>query len=72
VSAPRKAERSDAFGYRTTKDGKVFITWKGSRVMTLAGAKADSFLIRMDGISEESAQLVMAKVTGNFRRGNER
>jgi len=57
------------FAYRVTKDGKVFISWNGRHVTTLVGHKADAFLAQVD---EDDPQLVMARVTGNFRRGNER
>jgi hypothetical protein len=62
----------DQFGYRVTKDGRVFVTFHGRHVVTVAGAKADqlaSALARADG---EEAQLLLAKATGNFKRGNER
>ena len=60
------------FSYRATKDGKVFISWNGKQVTILKGPKADAFLEAMDGADDETAQLLMARVTGNFKRGNER
>ena len=60
------------FSYRATKDGKVFISWNGKQVTTLKGPKADAFLESIDGADDETAQLLMARVTGNFKRGNER
>jgi hypothetical protein len=60
------------FSFRDTKDGTVFLFWQGKKVMTLKGEGAKRFLARVDGASAEQAQLVMAKVTGNFKRGNER
>ena len=62
----------EPFGYRTSKDGKEFVTWHGRRVTTLAGEAAARFLRRIAGADAADAQLVMAKVTGNFKRGNER
>ena len=38
----------------------------------LKGAKALSFLQRVAGLDDAGQQLVMAKATGNFKRGNER
>ncbi len=61
-----------AFSHCSTKDGKVFISWNGDVVMTLKGAKAGGFLSAVDGADEELAQLEMARITGNFKRGNER
>ena len=66
------AEDERAFSYRETKDGTVFLFWHGKRIMTLKGEGAKRFLARVDGATEEQAQMAMAKVTGNFKRGNER
>lgn len=60
------------FDYTATKDGRVLITWYGKHVTTLKGEKARKFLAQVDGLDDREAQLVMAKVTGNFKRGNER
>ena len=60
------------FDYTSTKDGKVLIRWHGRHVTTLKGEKARKFLAQVDGLDEREAQLVMAKVTGNFKHGNER
>ena len=60
------------FDYTATKDGRVLITWYGKHVTTLKGEKARKFLAQVDGLDDRDAQLVMAKVTGNFKRGNER
>jgi hypothetical protein len=38
----------------------------------LKGNEARKFISRMTGLDEQGAQLMMAKVTGNFKRGNER
>ena len=62
----------DVFEYRALKDGKVFIYWRGRHVTTLAGSAARKFLSRIDGLDGKAAQLIMAKATGNFKRGNER
>jgi hypothetical protein len=62
------------FDYQMTKDGKVLLFWNGKQVKMLAGKEADKFSARMADLEPESldAQLIMAKVTGNFKRGNER
>lgn len=59
------------FSYQTTKQGQVFVFWRGKRVMILKTKKADAFLQRMNGMSLNEQQLAMAKITGNFKRGNE-
>jgi hypothetical protein len=60
------------FSWRTTRDGRVFIAWRGREVKVLTGAPAGRFVARIEGASEDEAQLEMARVTGNFKRGNER
>lgn len=60
------------FDYRLAKDGLAFISWRGRHVVTLSGVKADRFVDRIDGLTDEAAQLLMGRVTGNFKRGNER
>ena len=62
----------NAFSYRPSKDGKVFIAWQGRTVTTLKGSAARTFLARVAQCDGEEAQLLMAKATGNFKRGNER
>jgi hypothetical protein len=61
-----------SFAYQGTKDGKVLIEWRGRTVATLTGARASRFLSAAEGADEGAAQLLMARVTGNFKRGNER
>jgi hypothetical protein len=69
----RRGPLEDApFAFRTSADGKVFISWYGKQVMTLKGTKASAFLRRIEGLGGPARQIAMAKVTGNFKRGNER
>lgn len=62
---------TEPFSYRE-KDGKVFLCWRGKQVQTLKGRAAQKFLSEVADASETEAQLLMAKLTGNFKRGNER
>ena len=62
----------EPFSYRVSKNGKVFISWHGQQVLILAGKQADIFVAKINGLGGVEAQLVMAKATGNFKRGNER
>jgi len=55
-----------------TKDHTVFLDYFGKQVKILKGKEAEKFLKRIyaaENTTEE--QLVMAKITGNFKRGNE-
>lgn len=63
---------SEPFEFQQTKDGTVRISHRGKVVTTLAGREAERFLLRAAGASGQALQLLMAKATGNFKRGNER
>ncbi len=62
----------EVFSYRTAKDGKVLLYWQNKQVMILKDKEAQKFLSKIEGLDPQQAQLVMAKITGNFKRGNER
>lgn len=62
----------EVFTYQEGKDQKVFIYWYGKQVKILKGEHARKFLTKIAGLAHKEAQLVMAKATGNFKRGNER
>ncbi|MBN9157598.1 MULTISPECIES: hypothetical protein [unclassified Microbacterium] len=47
----------------------VVITHRGAVATTLRGRRAAEFL---DQVQTQDPQLLMARVTGNYRRGNER
>lgn len=61
------------FSYRVNKEHTVFIDYLGKQVKILKGKEADQFLTKVNAAENDKAlQLAMAKVTGNFKRGNER
>ena len=60
------------FTYRTIKADKVFIYWHEKQVTILKGKEAQRFIDKVRRLNDQEAQLVMAKITGNFKRGNER
>ncbi|MEH1098739.1 hypothetical protein [Micromonospora sp. CPCC 205561] len=59
---------AEGFAYVERSDGTVVITHHGRAAGTLRGGRAAEFLAEVDG----DPQLVMARWTGNYRRGNER
>ncbi|MEZ4396279.1 MAG: hypothetical protein R3C71_05185 [Candidatus Krumholzibacteriia bacterium] len=63
---------TEPFSYREVASGKVFIAYEGRDVTVLAGKQATAFLRKVAGLDARGRQLVMAKATGNFKRGNER
>ncbi len=60
------------FSFQTTKDGVVTIFRGGRAVTALRGASAQRFLARAHGVPASAQQQLMARVTGNYKRGNER
>lgn len=59
------------FSWRSAGD-EVHISHLGRRVTVLRGAAAARFVSRVQAASEWGAQQLMARMTGNFKRGNER
>jgi hypothetical protein len=60
----------DPFSYQVTKSGEVRISRGGRVVVTLRGAQADRVVARL-GAGDEADQQLLARVTGNYRRGTE-
>jgi hypothetical protein len=57
------------FRFVARDDGTVIITHDRRHASTLRGGRAAAFL---DEVAAGDAQLVMARWTGNYKRGNER
>lgn len=60
------------FTFQDTKDGKVFIRWHGRQIMILKDETARKFMAAIKNASPQQAQLLMARVTGHFKHGNEK
>ena len=60
------------FSYQVTKDNKVLISWHDKLVKVLKGKSAEKLIHRLGDLNAKEQQLELAKVTGNFKRGNER
>jgi hypothetical protein len=66
------AKKTDlGFSYRATAQGAVRISRDGREVVTLGAKAAARFLARAEGASQEAVQQLCARVTGNYKRGNE-
>lgn len=61
----------EPFGVKVTRD-KVLIEFRGRLVRTLVGRDADEVRRAKDVGDEVALQLLVARKTGNFKRGNER
>ncbi|WP_291579239.1 hypothetical protein [Clostridium sp. UBA6640] len=62
----------EPFSYSVLKDNKVFIYWYGKQVKILRGKESERFLAKIKSADGKELQLIMAKITGNFKRGNEK
>jgi hypothetical protein len=60
------------FSYRIRRSGELEILHHGRLASTLRGNDADDFLAEVEAADEEDAQQLMARITGNYKRGNER
>jgi hypothetical protein len=61
------------FAYQLLADGRVRISHRDRVVVTLAGSRAATFARRAaEAGGDDERQLLMARMTGNFKRGNER
>ena len=60
------------FAFNIFKNGNVQITHHGKLATTLRGSKAVSFIENMSGTDFIDQQQLMARLTGNYKRGNEK
>lgn len=66
------SETDPAFVHRTRKSGEVQILHRGKLAATLRGAAAEEFLAEVGHCAPQDAQQLMARLTGNYKHGNER
>ena len=56
-----------------TKDDRVLVTRDGRTVAILSGAPAERLARGLSSVADDDArQLLLARATGNYKRGNER
>lgn len=67
---------TDPFDHRTTKDGKVLVSRGGRLVVTVAGTAAERLAAALEAAEAAgdatAVQHLLARATGNYRRGNEK
>ena len=62
----------EPFSWMTRADGAIVIRYHDAPVTLLRGKAAEKFATRVNGAGGPAAQQLMARATGNFKRGNER
>ncbi|MBF9032754.1 hypothetical protein HKCCE2091_00740 [Rhodobacterales bacterium HKCCE2091] len=62
----------EGFTMERRKDGSVAVSHHGRAAATLRGAQAAKLIALADRGDEAALQAALARVTGNYRRGNEK
>lgn len=63
---------NQTFSWKKGKDNKVFIFFNGKQIMILKEQKAQKLIEDLLESDLEEEQYLLARVTGNFKRGNEK
>lgn len=66
------ALQEEPFSYKVHSDGKLFVYYGGKHVRTYKDKEAEKLVKQLSTATPEQEQLLLARVTGNFKRGNER
>ena len=64
----------EPFAYQMTKDGTVAINYKGKQIKVVKDKEAERLIARIKAVENNilEVQLLLAKITGNFKHGNEK
>ncbi|RZS41180.1 hypothetical protein EV193_103500 [Herbihabitans rhizosphaerae] len=60
------------FDWQFTKNGQVVVSRGGRTVTTVRGAAAAKLTAQLERADNEAAQQLLARATGNYKRGNEK
>lgn len=60
------------FAWTRRKNGQVAISHHGRLVTVLRGTAASKLIGRLGTATDDEVQHLLARATGNYRRGNER
>ena len=72
VAPPEHPLANKPFSWLSRADGAIVIRYHDAPVTLLRGKAAEKFAARVRGADGAAAQQLMARATGNFKRGNER
>ncbi|MEI5989657.1 hypothetical protein [Enterococcus crotali] len=67
-----KLVTNKVFSWQVNKDHKLFVFYHGKQVMIVKGIDAQNLAEDLQSASEKEQQSILARITGNFKRGNER
>ena len=60
------------FTYKTTKNNDIRIFWQNRHIKTIGGKRGEELANELADAGEEETQYILQRITGNFKRGNER
>jgi hypothetical protein len=66
--------KEEPFSYLITKKGTVIIYYEDKQIKIIKDREAERLIERIKKAEDDSTkvQLLLAKITGNFKRGNEK
>ncbi|ENQ3104357.1 hypothetical protein ACEOWJ_000277 [Bacillus cereus] len=64
----------EPFAHQITKKGTVIIYYEGKQIKIVKDREAERLIARIKEVEDNitAVQLLLAKITGNFKRGNEK
>ncbi|MGY4795523.1 hypothetical protein ACVNNN_10990 [Lysinibacillus fusiformis] len=70
----RNRLNEEPFTYQMTKKGTVVIYYEGKQIKIVKEKEAERLLAKIQEVKGQikEIQLLLAKITGNFKRGNEK
>lgn len=68
----KKLVEDQAFTFQESKEGKIIIFYYNKQIMIVKEQRACTLSQKLANASLEEQQMILAKATGNFKRGNER
>jgi hypothetical protein len=72
-SADNKADPDDlGFSFTLNKSGDLFILRSGRQVSILRGSRATQAALQLEDLAFRDQQILLAKLSGNYKRGNEK
>ncbi len=63
---------AERFDWQVTADARVLVSRGGRQVVVVAGARGSKLAAQLETVDDERAQQLLARATGNYKRGNER
>ena len=61
----------EGFTYAVNQKGVLTIWHHGRLATTIGSKKASATVVKLESLNEEGQQQLMARLTGNYKRGNE-